>query len=575
MGLTASMWTSVSGLLAHGEKMGTISNNISNVNTVGYKSQRTDFADYLYQSVGTNAGVGQVGCGTSVGIIMNDFSQGAVETTTRATDIAINGNGFFRVSPRGSAQSYYTRAGNFHFQKDGYLVDPNGFVLQGWAIDNRGYTSNLTGTSGVVGTGSPVDVKLDTFSCAPKHTTHMTMYVNLSAEPGTDDTTDAADPFFALLKTWDATQDPPLGDTARAYQSTIEVYDEGGILHKLTVYFDRVDGDTLADGTTSESYWEYVVTMDPSEDVRDFNSAVGDQTTTPNVPDNLKGILGAGTMTFNSSGQMTDMTCFVPDGTSWWGATTTDPVTGIVTADADLSKFVAAPIDVDGFPVFAPNFSGTAGLSTAYRTGDYTRPNPSATGRLISANFGMSSLNHDWTFANVTTPTGAGGLVSAADIADSKINAQGMGSGNVKLQNTTTTCVGTDFVEKSLIQDGYTYGDLRYVTVSSNGVLSGSYSNGVTLDLYQITLYNFASEQNLRREGNNLYSETAASGQPVSGAAGTGTFGTTEGYALEQSNADLAREFVNMITTQRGFQANSKSITTVDTMLETVISMKR
>ncbi|MDR1489312.1 MAG: flagellar hook-basal body complex protein, partial [Desulfovibrio sp.] len=79
----------------------------------------------------------------------------------------------------------------------------------------------------------------------------------------------------------------------------------------------------------------------------------------------------------------------------------------------------------------------------------------------------------------------------------------------------------------------------------------------------------------LRREGGNLFTETRESGLASSGAAGTGTFGTTQGYSLEQSNVDLSREFVNMITTQRGFQANSKSITTVDTMLETVIAMKR
>jgi len=88
-------------------------------------------------------------------------------------------------------------------------------------------------------------------------------------------------------------------------------------------------------------------------------------------------------------------------------------------------------------------------------------------------------------------------------------------------------------------------------------------------------LYDFPSNQNLRREGGNLFTETRESGVPSSGAAGTGTFGTTHGSSLEQSNADLSREFVNMITTQRGFQANSKTITTVDTMLETVIGMKR
>jgi flagellar hook protein FlgE len=137
------------------------------------------------------------------------------------------------------------------------------------------------------------------------------------------------------------------------------------------------------------------------------------------------------------------------------------------------------------------------------------------------------------------------------------------------------TCQGDSYVEYNLAQNGYTFGYLSSINVDADAVISGVYSNGKTLELYQIALYNFPSLQNLRHEGNNLYSETAASGTAVCGEAGTGQFGTTESYRLEQSNVDLSAELVNMIVTQRGFQANSKSITTVDTMLETVIGMKR
>ena len=108
-----------------------------------------------------------------------------------------------------------------------------------------------------------------------------------------------------------------------------------------------------------------------------------------------------------------------------------------------------------------------------------------------------------------------------------------------------------------------------------DGVLHGVYSNGQTLDLFQITLYDFMAPQGLYHEGGNLYSETRDSGEPAVGPANSSGFGQVWSNSLEISNVDLAREFVNMITTQRGFQANSKTITTVDTMLETVIQMKR
>ena len=293
MSLTASMWASVSGLLAHGEKMNVIGNNISNVNTVGYKNQRMDFQDFVYQYIGTANGNGQVGRGTNIGIIMNDYSQGALETTTSSTDIAITGNGFFAVRPQTNNMTYYTRAGNFTFDRAGKLVDPHGYVLQGLAIDSN-LANQLTpsrSNSGIIGATPPVDITLDNFTCAPRHTTNVVLPVNLRASntPTVDDnTTDATDPFFALLQKWDATQTPPLGTSSYAHQTTIEVYDEAGKLHKLSVYFDRVvDGNgnqTILNNSSGESYWEYIITMDPSEDVRDFNSVYDPTGSTPTNP---------------------------------------------------------------------------------------------------------------------------------------------------------------------------------------------------------------------------------------------------------------------------------------------------
>lgn len=558
MSLSASMWTSVSGLLAHGQKMSTVGNNISNINTVGFKGSRMDFQDILYSSIGTNFGGGQIGGGTGIGIIMNNFAQGSFETTTSVTDIAISGNGFFKVSPLNSDAAYYTRAGNFSLTKDGYLVDSNGYALQGWAING-------------VNRGSPTDIQFDTTTSDPKHTTEMTIQINLPATGVVDNSTDASgtDPYFALLQTWDATQTPPLGSTAYAFSTTMQVYDEGGTLHTLTIYFDKVESD-VTDSSTNESYWEYIITMDPAEDVRSFNSEYGDTSVSGDVSDQLKGLLGAGTITFNSTGQMTDMTCFVPQ-------------SGMTGTSVDLSTWVAAPLNTDGLPLICPNFSGTAGLSTPYFAGstnftpaltaNFDQPNQFADGRLIAINFGFSTTSGEWSF-NGLTGTGAGGLVAADQVGTSKLNIQGFGSSGTS-SNTAVTSRGDSYQEYMLAQNGYSFGYLSNLTVGSDGIVSGVYSNGQTLELYQIALYNFPSLQNLRHEGNNLFSETAASGMAVVGEPGTGQFGTTENYRLEQSNVDLSTEFVNMITTQRGFQANSKTITTVDTMLETVIGMKR
>jgi len=156
-------------------------------------------------------------------------------------------------------------------------------------------------------------------------------------------------------------------------------------------------------------------------------------------------------------------------------------------------------------------------------------------------------------------------------------NLPGMGLYSARTQPATTgyTYNGSNFFERFASQDGYTYGELSSVHVTENGVLTGRYTNGVTLELFQITLYDFVSKHNLQREGGNLFTQTRESGDPSQGAANSAGFGSIQSNALEQSNVDIAREFVQMIQTQRGFQANSKLITTTDVMLENVINMKR
>ncbi len=132
---------------------------------------------------------------------------------------------------------------------------------------------------------------------------------------------------------------------------------------------------------------------------------------------------------------------------------------------------------------------------------------------------------------------------------------------------------------KSVVQDsdadGYSAGILSTYQIDENGIVYGSYDNGETMALWQLLLCDFDSPQGLYREGGNLFSETKKSGKARQGVPNDAGFGSTTAYNIEQSNVDMTREFVQMITTQRGFQANSKGITTVDTMLETVISMKR
>ena len=678
MSVTSSMWASVSGLLAHGERMSVIGNNIANVNTVGFKGSRMDFEDFAQMSISSGSNTAQVGRGVGVSAVFGDFSQGSFETSNEATDMAISGSGFFGVSPLNSEEMYYTRAGNFRFNSDYVLVDPNGYAVQGWEIERTkptllaANTQLSTSVSAIQGSGVPKDVALDGLICSPMHTTNITMNPNLSANSGNDKSVDETDPFFALLKKWDASSVngviDPLSDQAYAYQESIKVYDESGVAHTITVYFDQVSNSEtqeLDNNNSSQRHWEFIVTMNPEEDVRNFKEfpdplpepfEPGADYDDYNIDPKSRGLLMAGTLTFDTGGNLIDMSAFVPGSGVTPGATInnpdyvgttaqtnpqymyepienpsyvpgtpstnpmyiTDAAGNIVYNDAynpngpyadtdnwqyipnpnnnivtnpgydasqpsnnaqfltnpqgtslPLTNWVPAPISNNGFPMFVANFSGIPGASTVYSTNPSAGSpqgelNPHAEPYLMEFNFGLRNTTGLWDNAPL----------NAAEVGNDVNSMMGVGLGKELLNSSAKSASGSSSMT-FMSQNGYTFGYLQNVSVDSNGVLSGRYSNGQTLELYQLALYTFPSNQGLYREGGNLFSQTRESGEALLGAANTNGKGSILSNSLEISNVDLAKEFVNMITTQRGFQANSKTVTTVDSMLETIIGMKR
>jgi flagellar hook protein FlgE len=127
----------------------------------------------------------------------------------------------------------------------------------------------------------------------------------------------------------------------------------------------------------------------------------------------------------------------------------------------------------------------------------------------------------------------------------------------------------------SLTQDGFATGTLVGLSTNSSGIISGLFNNGQTSSLFQVTMGDFLAPSGLTRQGQNLFAESAESGQPVLGTARTGGFGTIVGQSLELSNVDLAEQFVTMIQTQQAFQASARIITTVDDLLTEAVNLVR
>lgn len=262
MSLSSSLFTGTSGLTNMGNAMQVVGNNIANTNTVGFKKGRSTFADTLSQSVATQAGTAQVGRGMSIGAVDQNFDTGSFESTGNATDLSIGGDGFFVVRQSNSENNFYTRAGNFHFDKSGQLVNPEGYLVQGWELDED------TGDD----IGSIKDIVLDAFTSPPKKSSKISMVTNLDA--------DAESQAVVLSNRWDSGSDDLMDPTNYEYQSVVKVHDALGSTHDVTVYYDKKSGTD----------WEYVVTCNPSEDNRNLVQGT-----------DSKGLLARGTIEFSES----------------------------------------------------------------------------------------------------------------------------------------------------------------------------------------------------------------------------------------------------------------------------------
>ncbi|MCI3207026.1 MULTISPECIES: flagellar hook protein FlgE [Pandoraea] len=257
--------TGLSGLNAASKDLDVIGNNVANAATVGFKQGQAQFAD-IYANSLFGAGNNTVGIGTRVAAIAQQFTQGDITVTNRQLDLAISGNGFFRVSNNGTIA--YTRNGQFSLDKNGFIVDSNGDHLTGY----------LAGPNGIINSVSPVDLQIPTGDLAPTATKKITGQFNLDSRSAVNTT-----PFSIT--------DPNSYTNA----TSLKVYDSLGNSHDVNLYFKK----TGVDATTNNATWTVYASVDGTTQV---------------------GTGAIGTLTFNSSGSLISQT----DST---GATVTGPIT--------------------------------------------------------------------------------------------------------------------------------------------------------------------------------------------------------------------------------------------------------
>ena len=233
------------------------------------------------------------------------------------------------------------------------------------------------------------------------------------------------------------------------------------------------------------------------------------------------------------------------------------PPTGGGAAVGNLNNWQGIAVGADGIP-----------LQLTFKTYDANGLPTGTTTQSLSLNLGMNSA-----------PPSGGGSGTAAAVGTNPANLPGYTAGASLPVPTNTRDLTTAYAGGSSnqyrTQNGYGQGGLVRLSINTGGVISGQYSNGQSLDLFEVPLYRFNGEQDLHAEGSNLFTPTNLSGPAQEGTAGTENFGSIYGNSLELSNVDMARQFASMIITQRGFQFNSKVVTTADTMLQRAIELKR
>ena len=404
MSLISSLFTGVTGLAGQAKGMEIIGDNISNVNTVGFKSSKAIFSD-IFSTILTNGSVtSQLGRGAQLQGTIKQFTQGSFEASSNSLDLAIDGSGFFVVSPTNTTGTFFTRAGQFRLNQNGLVQAITGEILQGQNI-----------TTGTVST-TVSDVDLAGVQSAPQATTTFTLGANLDASATATST----------------------------FTSPITIFNSVGNQVTLSAQFTKV---------ANANQWTYAI-------------STSEGTVTSGA---------SGSVTFDTSGQLS-------------------LVGGAAVADQSI----------------VIDFS--------------------------SASTPASTQTLTWDLANATGTATTGKL----------------------------TGFSAEYNNNSLVQDGFTTGTLTGLTVSDKGVIAGLFNNGQTDDLFQVTLADFLAPSGLTRQGSNLFSQSAESGQEVLGLARTGGFGAIVGQSLELSNVDLAEQFITMIQTQQAYQASARIITTID-----------
>lgn len=609
-----SLFSGVSGLKVHQTKMDVIGNNIANVNTTSYKSMSINFSELMYQTSanasGPNATTGtagknpkQIGLGVVSGAISTAItSAGSAQTTNNPFDIRISGDAFFIVS--NGSDNLFTRDGSFYVDSAGNLaMTSTGYNVMGWQVDpetgkvkqdnvtalrimsqeNLTYDAEYTTNGNITGIVDKKDTDINStsgktinlpifdnlgYSYTVKLSLHKAsndgeFYLEMDdiqdsegksiseyygvpvsdiAKLGAPTNVTVKEPYNPLTDTFNITvQDPDTGANVQRPVTRAVTYNQADNSYKISFMDDK---GTIITNTSHAGYLDAITAA--GIDVGALGAPQAD---------------GTYSVALNS---------FAPDPT---GADA-DPTAPRDLTTEEVQKNLAVLQAIFGEDINQTTrtatvdpLTGTFSITEKAVQGGLIRFNTD-TGAFISANGNPTGLTID--FAESFTRGGV--VTSLRNFHDIEIDMTRMKSSD----NGGSASLAADSGDLNGLGAGRKLGDMSGIQISDNGEIWAAYDNGMSRLLGQIAVAEFANPSGLEKVGDNLYNKTLNSGD----FDGIGVDIKVNGGAmnsgqLEMSNVDLSTEFTEMITTQRGFQANSRIITTSDSLLEELVNLKR
>lgn len=626
----------LSGLNAAAKNLDAIGNNVANAGTVGFKTSQAQFAD-VYAASLSGGGAAQVGLGTKIAAVTQQFTQGNITASNNPLDVAINGGGFFRLNNNGAIS--YTRNGQFQLDKDGFIATANGAKVTGYGVDPA---------SGSIIATNPAPLAISSADLQPQATGGSPSA--LGAKIGLNVDSRSTVPATSTFS--------PTDPTSYNNSTSLTVYDTLGNPHVLSLYFTKnatagtwdlnsnVDGaglnvpsaaavvntNTLAVGTAGSAgitaavagiqagATGWVAGMTPYDNATAAGTAAATASAaaaamgSPATPAQINAAVAAAqnsstaTLAMGRSSVSSAMTQVNTAGATVLadGAVTPAQVALANTATASAAAATTAMAALSSPPTAAQMAAAVAAVAQA--STDATAMDTTGLAAATTTAVNLAKAQAAAASAALTAAQAAQVAASLVTVPGSTLSASQLVFDTAGTLTTTmpmtitidlagvstaigqtnsattplsfnldfsgTSQYGSPFGVNTLSQDGYSSGRLNGFNIGSDGVIQGRYSNGQSRNLGQLVLANFTNPQGLKPLGNNQWAESPDSNQPLIGTPGSGSLGVMQSAAVEESNTDLTAELVAMITAQRVYQANAQTIKTQDAVLQTIVNLR-